>query len=124
MTESSLTTDLLRELRARLPGAVVMKHSELRLSGVPDFSVTLGGRTSWFEVKYGPRIISKGIQQLTCARLASAGMCRYIFFEEKRGVRRTLVLHPKHIDDLMPEVWHVGFNHRFVCDFVRQVHGV
>jgi hypothetical protein len=126
VTESSLTTDLLKALRAALPNAVVLKHNERVLSGVPDFSVTLAGRTSWWEVKFGPRIVSKGIQQLTCARLAVAGQCRYIWFQELRGHRQTLILHPKHLqnEDLQPESWCLGFDMWWLVQKVREAHRV
>ena len=122
MTESKLTTALLRELRAALLGAVVLKHNERSLSGVPDFSVTWNGRTSWWEVKYGSRIISKGIQELTALRLAAAGQCRYIWFQERRGIRLTLILHPKRLD--VPESWCVGFDMKWLAEQIRKVHQV
>jgi hypothetical protein len=50
-TENQLTAELARKVRALLPGADVTKHADFMTAGVPDLSVTLGDRTSWFEAK-------------------------------------------------------------------------
>jgi hypothetical protein len=50
-TENQLTAELARKVRALLPGADVTKHADFMTAGVPDLSVTLGDKTSWFEAK-------------------------------------------------------------------------
>ena len=54
MTESQFTSKLLKALRAH-PAlrevAVVVKHCNPYHRGVPDFSVSIGPRTLWVEVK-------------------------------------------------------------------------
>lgn len=49
MNESQFTSGLLKRLRNA--GAVAVKHSEMFSTGVPDFSLTYGGKTTWWEVK-------------------------------------------------------------------------
>jgi hypothetical protein len=51
VTESQFTGRLLIALRQALPGGEVIKHSDRYSTGIPDFSVSYGGRTEWFEVK-------------------------------------------------------------------------
>jgi len=51
MTESQQTLKLLKELRKRMRNAVIFKHHNFYTAGVPDFSVSLDGRTVWFECK-------------------------------------------------------------------------
>lgn len=51
MTESQFTCKLLKLLRQAMPDAVVLKHNDAMTSGIPDFSVSLAGRTLWVEVK-------------------------------------------------------------------------
>jgi hypothetical protein len=51
VTESDFTRKLLKALRARMPGAVIIKHCNPLTAGVPDFSVTHEGVTTWCEVK-------------------------------------------------------------------------
>ena len=51
LSESTFTQRLLRSMRIRMPFAVVLKHNDAVTGGIPDFSVPLNGKTSWFEVK-------------------------------------------------------------------------
>jgi hypothetical protein len=53
MLEGSFTNKVIRKLRTHpaLEKAVVIKHINPFHRGVPDFSVTIGPRTFWVEVK-------------------------------------------------------------------------
>lgn len=52
MNEAQYTQKLLRELRGRLGSrGVVLKHADLFTAGIPDFSITVNGITTWFEAK-------------------------------------------------------------------------
>ena len=121
--ESGLKAALLREVKRQLPGLVVLAHADSIRSGVPDWSVTGGGCTTWWEFKHAtPDFASPGIQELTMRRLAAGGFARYVIWEEKRGIKRTLIIHPNHLKDRQPEVWAVGFDYRFVVDYLREAH--
>lgn len=50
--ENAQTLKVVKALRQRLPGAVTFKHTDMYTMGVPDFSVTLRGLTTWYEAKY------------------------------------------------------------------------
>jgi len=50
--ESYYTRQVIKALRERLPHAVTFKHADMFTMGVPDFSVTRNGTTSWFEAKH------------------------------------------------------------------------
>jgi hypothetical protein len=71
MTESAFTRKLLKDLRARLVprGAVLYKHNDFYTAGVPDFTITIGGRTTWWEIKVAPNTPTK-LQQHFLDRLA------------------------------------------------------
>jgi hypothetical protein len=125
--ESKLKSKLMLRVKERLPGFVALRHEDVRSSGHPDISMTGFARTSWWEAKHGtPDFESQGIQELTMRRLAAAGYARYIVWEERRGIRRTLIVHPKHIgtDPLIAEASCVGFDHDFVIDCIRKAHNV
>lgn len=51
MTEAEFTYKLTSKLRKLLPEATVFKHADGYTAGIPDFSLTIHGRTSWVEVK-------------------------------------------------------------------------
>lgn len=49
MTEAQFTNKVVTYLRSK--GYVVFKHSDNFTKGIPDFSVTCFGNTTWFESK-------------------------------------------------------------------------
>lgn len=51
MTESDYTRKVVKALKQRLPTAVTFKLADMFTMGVPDFTVTRNGVTSWFEAK-------------------------------------------------------------------------
>jgi hypothetical protein len=72
MRESTFTSLLLKHLRAALPDCYIVKHSNVYTSGVPDFSVSRGSLTHWFEVKINPNRPTK-IQTHYLAKLGEGG---------------------------------------------------
>lgn len=122
--ESSLKSALMEQIKLQLPRFVALRHEDVRTAGIPDLSLTGMGRTSWWEFKHGtPDFDSTGIQELTMLRLAGSGFARYVIWQERNGILRTLVVHPKHVDDLMAEESCIGFDHRFLVGYMKQVHG-
>lgn len=124
--ESGLKAALLKEMRLQLPGFVIQAHADGLRSGVPDWSVDGNGRTSWLEFKHAtPDFSSRGIQELTMLRLAAASYARYVvWWENAQGTgKRTLIVHPKNLKDLVPEAWCVGHNHRWLVEWIRARHG-
>ncbi len=52
MTEATVSAPLMKMLREMLPGAIVVKHQDRSMIGLPDCSVTWGKRPScWLEFK-------------------------------------------------------------------------
>jgi hypothetical protein len=51
MTENEQTRRLIYGLKMLLPEAVIIKHTDMFTKGVPDFSVTEDGKTTWWEAK-------------------------------------------------------------------------
>lgn len=90
-SESQFTSKLLKALRARMPNAVVLKHSDSFSGGIPDFSITSFDpyisekRTAWIEVKLlgPPSVMFKPLQVEMLRRLGGA----YIIWDVsvKRG---------------------------------------
>jgi hypothetical protein len=52
VNEAQIVKKLILGLKARLPNAVIDKHSDRVVRNVPDLSVDYGGFTTWIEVKY------------------------------------------------------------------------
>ena len=70
MQESKFTQKLMKALRAhpQLHSAVIFKHNDRSTRGIPDFSISIGVRTLWFEVKVNPNQLTK-IQNYFIAKL-------------------------------------------------------
>ncbi len=124
--EADLKAALMRELRARLSGFICQRIEDRFTSGWPDIEIVGSARTSYWEVKHAdPSWTTHGIQELTMMRLAAASFyARYIFFHEKKGVKRTLIVHPKNIRDLLPDVWCVGFDMKWLAEYTKKVHTI
>lgn len=123
--ESSLKSALMRQVKLDLSGFVALRHEDVRTAGIPDLSLTGLGRTSWWEFKHTVNgFDSTGIQELTMLRLAAAGYARYVVWEEKKSIKRTLIVHPKHLGDLVPEAFCVGFDMRWLVEQVKKAHNV
>jgi len=84
--------------------------------------------TTW-EFKHAtPDFDSPGLQELTCMRLAASGHCRYVIWQESRhgSGKRTLIVHPDKVHDksLVHEDACVGFDHRWLVEYIRKAHGI
>jgi hypothetical protein len=124
--ESKYKGQLMETFREQLPRFVAIRHENTAHSGTPDISIDGMGKCSWLEVKHGtPNFDSDGRQELLCLRLAGANFCRYVIYHEdaQGNNKRTLIVHPKNLRDLIPETFCVGFNHQFVVDYIKKRHG-
>ncbi len=74
MTESAFTRKLIAALRKTeaLRDAWIVKHNDATTGGVPDFSVTVGRHTEWFEVKLHPNRPTK-LQAWTLEKIGAGG---------------------------------------------------
>jgi hypothetical protein len=127
MTEAELKDGLVKTLKKQLGNAVVLRHEDKNTAGIPDISVTYLGRTIWMEVKYAfPYTEGRGLQLLTCLRLAEHGICWFVVYKEVRGERQTLLVKPsdiiaKRLEETPDECMAAGFDHEFVADFIRSI---
>src|SRR6266852_4323907 len=113
--ESFLKSQLMATIRRELPNFVALRHEDVRTSGIPDLSMTGYGKTSWWEVKHAtPTFSSNNLQELILMRLAATVTAYYILYHELKGNKRTLIVHPKQLNNLLPETGCSGFDHLFV----------
>ena len=147
MNEAGITAALLTKVRHTWPRAVVLKHADKLTYGVPDFSVTFHHHTSWWEVKFAkprsknkpPTFESKGIQDITCKKLAVQGSCHYIIYSvDEEGTKGVQIMQPRFLDEwkpvrqtidaysyTMPEyvlAVGFGFDHKLVISAIASVH--
>lgn len=101
ITEGKLVTALIKTLRERLPGCVILKHHDTITAGIPDLSVTGDGLTVWLEVKFAnPRISTRAVQEDLMRRLARAGHAYYVvYFDDRTEIRSPGVSAPVYRSD-------------------------
>lgn len=124
----------MAEIRRHLPTAVAIRHEDQFTHGIPDLSVSLAGRTTWWEVKYAdPLLRTTGIQHHLCARLAAETYCRYLVYQrgiptgDQKRPRQIRVVHPTEIDcwQRLGRVLVTGsFEQYAVVVHLARVHGV
>lgn len=123
--EDGLTVALVKELRVNYPRLTVLRHRDIT-AGIPDLSITGYGRTTWWELKHArPSFASRGVQRLTCRRLAAGGTCFYVVYHQHDSGRSTLIVHPDAVmrspmnaSDLEWVEAADDFNHRWACEFI------
>lgn len=126
--EAELKSGLTKELTRQCPGFYILCYAT---AGAPDRTIIGAGRQTNWEMKHcTPDFVSHDNQALTCTRIAVSGVhCRYVLWQERNGVERTMVVHPRAILeragwDVVPEAFCVGFDHRWLVGQIRKAHGV
>lgn len=126
-TEANVKSTLVRAMRDVMQGAVIFRHEDRHLFGVPDISCTWAGRTTWWEVKFGaPRFHITEVQLLTCRKLARRGHCAFIIFHGVEPLT-TFIIHPEKMAE-----WTIatsdhlyqctGFDYRALATYMKGVH--
>lgn len=129
--EAKIKAAALKFIRAVLPGMFIIAHGENNRHGVADWSLSMNTITSWLEVKHAtPSFKSRGIQVITCQRLAMTGRCRYLIFQiDSVGNKRTCIVHPKDVvfgvnSSFTIESAAQGYNYAFIVDYLKKVHAL
>jgi hypothetical protein len=133
--ESFLKKRLGDYLRANLPDAVIFRHEDHFTAGIPDFSITCNGATSWIEAKVitdAHGFMAKKIQTLNMVKLNDQGHAFYVVWDSSDKQSRTAIVEPRlvwrHVsrgtlEKLTSEfTWISGFNHAAVFDTIKEYH--
>lgn len=134
--ESKLKQRLVTFLRKEFAFAVVLRHEERFVAGVPDISITTHYTTIWIEAKYAaPVIHMRGEQDLTMMRIARVSHAFYVVWEEAFPYDVSEVVSKQ--QTIIASPWEVskpgngavceglrtnGFDHRFVADHIRRLY--
>lgn len=125
--EAELKSAFVAELKRQAPGYLILEYAT---NGAPDREIVGGGITTRWEMKHAtPDFDSPGLQELTCMRLAAAGHCRYIIWQETaHGTRqRTMIVHPRKVYErngwlMDPETWCIGYDMNWLVEQVVKAH--
>ncbi len=125
--EAALKSAFTAELKRQLPTFYVLHYST---AGAPDLEIVGNQVTTRWEGKHAvPAFVSKENQELLCARLATQGHCRYVFWQESREGKKTMIVHPLKVlrregCKLEPEAWTLGFDMEWLVNYVKREHGL
>lgn len=123
--EGPLKSAALSELKLQLPQFVVL---ELATAGGPDRVIMGAGTTTSWEFKHAtPDFESHDNQALLCTRMALQGHCRYVIWQERGAIKRTMIVHPRTVLErknwnVEPEAFCIGFDHRWLVSEIRKAH--
>jgi hypothetical protein len=124
--ESKHKAAVMKILR-QVPHYVALRHEDLFTSGIPDISLSGMRHTSWWEFKHAtPKFESKGIQELTCKRLAAHGYrCHYVIcYQVPNEDVMTYIVHPDKLHKFQTEAryWTDGINYKWIAKQMIDLH--
>ena len=91
MTESEFQSRLIKELKERFPGCVVMKNDSGHNQGIPDISILFGARYGVLECKRSLKSPHRPNQDWYVGRInCMGGFARFICPENKEAVLNEL----------------------------------
>lgn len=90
MRESHFQAELIRELKRRFPGCVVLKNDANYIQGVPDLSVFYGKRWAMLECKRSENESHQPNQDYYVERMDEMSFARFIYPENKEEVLHEL----------------------------------
>lgn len=121
--ESTLKAALMDRLR-KYRGVLAFRIEDTATSGIPDMTVTAGGRTTWWEAKYGnPDFDWGGIQHKRMMELEVFGYARYIIYRsDANGFWAVCIVKPSDMERRETWAWKAGCDHDWVIEQILSVH--
>ena len=88
--ESSFQADLIRELKERFPGCVVLKNDANYIQGIPDLAVLYKDKWAMLECKKSEKEKKQPNQDYYVNKLNGMSYASFVFPENKEGVLNEL----------------------------------
>lgn len=79
MNESTVSSPFMKQLRAALPGSLVIKHHDASMIGLPDCEVLWQKKVVWFEFKLIVPPKRKAVDKVYVAELAAESPRQHLF---------------------------------------------
>ena len=90
MKESKFQSDLIKEIKTRFPGSIVLKNDSSYLQGVPDLTVFYKDRWCALEVKKSAKANKQPNQEYYVDKMDKMSFARFIYPENKSEVLEAL----------------------------------
>lgn len=86
MTESQFQSKLIKEIKARFPGCIVLKNDPTYIQGIPDLSIFYHDKWAMLEVKVDEDSNHQPNQDYYVETANKMSFCRFIFPSNKEEV--------------------------------------
>ena len=86
MLENKFQANLIKEIKNKFPGCIVLKNDSSYLQGVPDLSVFYGDRWAMLEAKKSANASHQPNQDYYVGKANEMSFSRFIFPENKEKV--------------------------------------
>lgn len=86
MLERDFQSKLIKELRVRFPGCIVMKNDPNYIQGIPDLVILYGNKWAALELKKHSRAKHRPNQDYYVGRMNEMSFSRFIYPENKDEV--------------------------------------
>lgn len=84
--ERKFQAELIKDIKSRLPGSIVLKNDAVQIQGIPDLLVLYGDRWGALEVKKDISASQRPNQEYYVNLMAEMSFAAFIFPENKEGV--------------------------------------
>lgn len=92
MRESKFQADLIRDIKNKFPGCVVLKNDSSYLQGIPDLSIFYKNNWAMLEVKKSVNATHQPNQDYYVNKLDDMSFCKFIYPENKKEVLDELTI--------------------------------
>ena len=86
MKENKFQSDLIKEIKTRFPGCIVMKNDSSYMQGIPDLTVLYGNHWGMLEVKRDSKAKKQPNQEYYVSKMDGMSFARFIDPENKNEV--------------------------------------
>lgn len=86
MLERNFQSNLIKELRERFPGCIILKNDPNYIQGIPDLIILYGNRWATLELKQNARAKRRPNQDYYIDRMNQMSFSRVIYPENKEEV--------------------------------------
>ena len=90
MLENEFQSKLIKEIKTKFPGCIVMKNDSSYIQGIPDLLVLHGDKWASLEVKKNANASKRPNQEYYVGRMNEMSFSRFICPENKEEVLRDL----------------------------------
>lgn len=90
MRESDFQKDLIKEIKQRFPGAIVMKNDASYIQGIPDLIIVYKNKWATLECKISANALKRPNQEHYVDKMNQMSFSRFIYPENKEEVLNDL----------------------------------